>query len=216
MLFSKNGKGGSYLKGVILHNVQLQVADQLASTGVEIKALQHDMATNMTEDLAEELTENVLKQMNDIVDKEIEFVPLTVKEYKNIKKLEEDIANDRRDVESEPKVNLYLAKLAQLESEDEQMEPVATTAASSSASSATSRTQQAPHPWPLPDTTGAKKAVTWETPQKRYQATNRCLTNYVALCQHHHQYQKIHKETLSFPWQKTSATSQAESDRRKR
>ena len=57
------------------------------SSGADDQISMVDMATNMTEDLAEELTENVLKQTNDIVDKEIDFVPLTEKEYKHFKKL---------------------------------------------------------------------------------------------------------------------------------
>ena len=51
MLFSKDGAGGSYLKSLIRHNVRLQQADQLISTGTEVKALQHDFVTKMIEEL---------------------------------------------------------------------------------------------------------------------------------------------------------------------
>ena len=37
-----------------------------------------------------------------------------------LKNLEEEIANDGNDTERDPKVNLYLIKLIQMESEDEQ------------------------------------------------------------------------------------------------
>ena len=74
MLFSRNCKGDNYLKGVIRHDLQLQVAEQIANTGDDLKALQHYETTINTEALAEELTEKILKQMNYIVDKEINLV----------------------------------------------------------------------------------------------------------------------------------------------
>jgi len=58
-LLTRHGKGGVYLKKVIVHNIQLKVAELIATDGGGRKALQHKENAQKTEALAEEVTANI-------------------------------------------------------------------------------------------------------------------------------------------------------------
>ena len=58
-LLTRHGKGGVHLKKVIVHNIQLKVAELIATDGDGQKAIQHEENAQKTEAFAEEVTANI-------------------------------------------------------------------------------------------------------------------------------------------------------------
>ena len=114
--------------------------------------MQQQFDSKMAEEIAVLITENVRQQLEEIVEQDTEFSPLTKEDHKMIKNVEAEVEKEAK----EPRIKQYLLELKRFENEGEHKEHPPDVKI----------VQQKPAPWPMQSNVSIKKDTTWQILQR--------------------------------------------------